>query len=38
MDGTYKRDKKFNELLTKFLNSGYKVVKEDDEDIYLKLD
>ena len=38
MDGTYKRDKNFNELLTKFLNSGYKVVKEDDEDIYLKLD
>lgn len=35
MDGTYKRGEKFNDLIKHFLENGYKIVKEDEEDIYL---
>ena len=37
MDGTYKRGENFVDLTQHFYRNGYEFVKDDDEDIYLRL-
>jgi hypothetical protein len=37
MDGTYIRGNNFIDLTNYFLTNGYKIIKEDDEDIYFSL-
>jgi FkbM family methyltransferase len=37
MDGTFKKGNNYNDLTNYFINNGYKIVKEDEEDTYLEL-
>lgn len=38
MDGTYKKEKNYYDLITYLINNGYKIIKEDEEDTHVELE